>query len=367
MSKATFEKISKTYDDNCVLKNVSCEIEEGSFSVVFGQSGCGKSLLLRLLTGFEKPTSGSISIEGKDVVHISPGERGIGYIPQSFALYPHYKVYDNIAYPLKLGGEKQDHVKDEVNRVAEMLNITKLLNKYPDKLSGGEKQRVALARGIIKKSNFFVFDDPLCGLDFKLRERIMDDLRIMQKKLNATFLYTTSDPLEAMMLADKIFILDGGEIIESGKVEDIYYKPMQRRSMELLGFPKANVFSGRLEKSSSGTVCKSDIFEIPVAFEAGKEDTDLEIKIGIRPKDIKLEAVEDEMVKIEAEIVLREDLGGELELHLEIGEHSFISIIRQDDIYLVKKDRIDIYIPYKSIVIFSLDDDTRIGHGGTNA
>ena len=366
MSRASFRKISKSYDDNFILKDISCDIEENSFCVVLGQSGCGKSLLLRLLTGFEKPTGGEIFLGDENVSEVTPGERGIGYIPQSFALYPHYSVFNNIAYPLKLSNEKQKHIEDEVDRISGMLNIKKLLKKYPDKLSGGEKQRVALARGIIKKTNFFVFDDPLCGLDFKLREQIMDDLRIMQKKLNATFLYTTSDPLEAMMLADKVFILDEGEIIESGTVEDVYYNPENLRSMELLGFPKANIFEGELVEKDGKTFCRSDIFEIPVTIETDQSIADKDVKIGIRPKDMNLEKLSSESVKVDADIVLREDLGGELELHLEINDLPFVSIIMQDDVHLIKGDKIKIYIPYESIVIFS-SDDKRIAHGGENA
>jgi ABC-type sugar transport system ATPase subunit len=222
---AEFQSVSQIYHHETVLKNISMKIDSGEFAVIYGPPGCGKSVLLRLLTGLETPTEGKIFMREEDVTGVPSGERSIGYVPQSFALYPHFKVYDNISYPLRLIGEKKAKIDEAVKSAASMLRITPLLEKYPDQLSGGEKQRVALARGITKKTGIYVFDDPLSGLDFKLREQLIDDLKQMQESLGATFIYTTSDTLEAMMLAEQIFILDKGRIIENGSLVVLYYSP----------------------------------------------------------------------------------------------------------------------------------------------
>lgn len=343
------------------------KIDSGVFSVIFGPPGCGKSVLLRLLTGLEMPTEGKIFMREKDVTGVPSGERSIGYVPQSFALYPHFKVYENISYPLRLIGANKAEIDKAVKRAALMLRITPLLEKYPDQLSGGEKQRVALARGITKKTGIYVFDDPLSGLDFKLREQLIDDLKRMQESLGATFIYTTSDTLEAMMLAEQIFILDEGKILENGSLEDLYYTPGNIRTMELLGFPKANILSGELLLRDRSVICKTELFEFTVNPDAGiiVKEEHRDVSIGIRPQAIKpgLKG-QKETLAVGARIILKEDLGGEFVVHLDVNGLRLLSFVRQDDLHLLSDDEITIGIPMEEIVIFSSEDGTRIGRGG---
>jgi ABC-type sugar transport system ATPase subunit len=264
MPRVEFTGITKRYGRHEVLRDLSAVMQEGVFNVVLGPPGCGKSLLLRLMTGIEPADAGTVAIDGHDVADLSPGERNIGYVPQSFALYPHYRVFDNIAYPLVLAGATKRQAEPAVHRIAEMLRIDALLPKRPDQLSGGEKQRVAIARGLVKDTKLFVLDDPLTGLDFKLRERLFDDLRAMRETLGATFVYTTSDPLESLILADHVHVLSTGRIIESGPVDDVYRAPRHLHSMMLLGFPKANVLEGSLVQGPGGGVtCRTDSSTCP--------------------------------------------------------------------------------------------------------
>lgn len=368
MFAAEFQNVIKTYHNQTILKNINFKVEEGRFTVIFGPPGCGKSVILRLLMGLEKPTSGKILMRGEDMSDVPSGARGIGYVPQSFALYPHYKVYDNIAYPLRLGGYHKIEYDPIVRRTSDMLRIKHLLNKYPDQLSGGEKQRVALARGIAKEADIYVFDDPLSGLDFKLREQLIDDLKQMQQSLGATFIYCTSDPLETLMLADYVIIIDEGEVVESGTLEKVYYEPTRLRTMALLGYPKANIMAGELLSREQMVWCKTQLFEFPAYLSSGENTSYKKVVVAIRPHEIKINRTGmKEMsghVSFKAKVVLMEDLGGELLVHLESGNVPLISVIRHDDVHLVDVEEIDIVISLPSMIIYS-NEGFRIGQGAS--
>ncbi len=322
--------IAKGYGTSAVLRGVDLAVEAGSFLVVFGPPACGKSVLVRLLTGLERPDAGSLRLRGRDATGQSPAERNIGYVPQSFALYPHYSVHDNIAYPLTLMRLPRRDTESQVRRVAEQLSIAHLLDKRPDQLSGGEKQRVALARGIVKPSDLFVLDDPLIGLDFKLREQLFDDLKRMQQELAATFVYMTSDALEALALADRIAVLDGGRVLEEGPVVEVYERPRALRTMELLGVPPSNRLAGVLRRRAGGICCEAGLFEL--AFRPGGDGTALEdphpVEVAIRPQDLLLGGG-DGLVTFPARVVLEEDLGAEAVIFLRAGETPLVTVAPQ--------------------------------------
>ncbi|HTW29480.1 MAG TPA: ABC transporter ATP-binding protein, partial [Acetobacteraceae bacterium] len=191
MSRIRFEAITKTYRGKHALDGVDLEIEPGSLTVLCGPPLSGKSVLLRLLVGLEQPTAGRILFDGQDITDLPAATRTIGYVPQSFALFPHMSVFDNIAYPLTLQGVAREEIRARVDQAAGILRIRPLLDKKPSQLSGGEKQRTAIARGILKNADIFILDDPLVGLDFKLRESLMEELKDMRAQLDATFLYAT--------------------------------------------------------------------------------------------------------------------------------------------------------------------------------
>jgi ABC-type sugar transport system ATPase subunit len=210
MAILELKQLAKRYGQTTILNDVTLTVEPSDFAVIYGTPSSGKSVLVRLLTGLERPDGGQILLRGQDVTNASAGARNIGYVPQSFALYPHLSVYKNIAYPLTLSRTPKAQVEPAVQRVATLLGIAELLQRKPDQLSGGQKQRVAIARGLVKNTEVFILDDPLVGLDFKLRERLIDDLKQTQQTLGVTFIYTTSDAVETLMLARSIAVLHGG-------------------------------------------------------------------------------------------------------------------------------------------------------------
>jgi ABC-type sugar transport system ATPase subunit len=323
MVEVELQNISKSYARKKVLKKVDLKFEKGRFSVVFGSPVTGKSVLMRLIMGLEPADSGAILLRGNPVTHLPAGARNFGYVPQSFALYPHYRVFDNIAYPLTLARKSKEAIRKRVEPLAEKLRIHALLDKYPNQLSGGEKQRVALARGIVKDADIFVLDDPLVGLDFKLREQLFVDLRVMLSEIDGTFIYTTSDPLETLALADDVFILDTGEIIDQGTVDQVYEEPSSLRALQMLGFPGANTMPGELV----GEVCRSPFGNFNVELIAAADPGPIrEVTIGFRPEAVIFgsAATRPGTLSIDAQELLREDLGAETILYFEAAGGRYV-------------------------------------------
>lgn len=308
------EHVRKSYGQTEVLTDLTFTASTGDLTVIYGPPASGKSVFVRILTGLEHPDAGRIVLRGEDVTEMPPADRNIGYVPQSFALYPHLSVRKNIAYPLDLAGVPAVDSRDVVANAAEMLKIEDHLDKTPDQLSGGQKQRVAIARGIAKRTDFFVLDDPLAGLDFKLREQLVDDLRGLKTATGASVLYVTSDVIEAMTLADEMAVLSAGTIIESGIPETLYREPRNARTMALVGFPPCNFLRGSLARQDGRAWCTTRLFAFPT--DAAALATASDLLVGIRPERIHLShrlgsAVSGGPLQANATVMLREDLGGE--------------------------------------------------------
>ena len=348
-----FEGVTKRFGRDVVLDNVNLNVREGSFTVLLGAPASGKSTLLRLLIGLDAPSSGRVFLRGEDVTKTPPGARNIGYVPQSFALYPHYSVYDNIAYPLTLARASKNEVEPAVRGAAERLGIGDLLQKSPGQLSGGQKQRVAIARGIVKQTKIFVLDDPLTGLDFKLREGLFDDFAAMQQDLGATFVYTTSDTLEAQMLAEDVVILADGRVVEAGGFEEVYEKPQHVKTMALLGFPRANVLAGRLEPPT----LKTSLFELFADGLAGPK----EVRLAVRPQDVSLNpAAPAGLVTFDAELTLVENLGGEFVAYLQAGEVALTALLRHDELGGLAEGPVTAGVSPKNIIVYDAKTGERL-------
>lgn len=318
MSAIVFEGIAKSYRGRPALAELDLAIADQSLTVFCGPPAAGKSVLFRLLVGLEQPDRGRILIDGVEVTYLPAADRLIGYVPQSFALFPHMSVYANIAYPLRQQGAKPAEIERRVGEAAEILRITRLLQKKPSQLSGGEKQRAAIARGMLKDARIFILDDPLVGLDFKLRESLMEDLKDMRATLGATFLYATSDSLEALTMAEELVVLDRGRVVEAGPVASLYHRPQRLRAAELIGFPRCNLLPAVREND----LCQNALLSLPLAGAA------TEAILAVRPEHVRHAPGEPEARR--GEITLMENLGAECVVYLTCEGLPLVSIPESD-------------------------------------
>ncbi len=371
MSLLSFNSIRKSFGDKPVLSGLDLSVEEGEFSVLFGASASGKSVLLRMLVGLDTPDQGSILLRGVDALALKPGARQLGYVPQSFALFPNKSVRDNIAYPLTLAHTPAPAVNEAVMRTAELLDIAPLLERRPEQLSGGQKQRVAIARGLVRSTELYVLDDPLVGLDFKLRERLIDDLRTTREALGATFLYATSDPSEALALGSTVAVLAGGRIVEHAPPYELYNNPQRVETMSSVCFPSGNRLRGVLRTAGRGVLFSTEWGDVPVTLDAAQGtagDEHDEVVAVVRPEHVGFSATGDAALRGTAAVALREDLGAEELMHLGTDATRLVAVARagatdfgQADL----GDLVEFWISYQHVVLFR--DGVRIGSGARDA
>ncbi|MCJ7780867.1 MAG: ABC transporter ATP-binding protein [Acidimicrobiia bacterium] len=360
VSLVEYTSVSKAYGNNVVLDGIDFAVDEGEFSVVFGQSASGKSVLLRILLGLDHPDQGTVLLRGADAADTKPGARKIGYVPQSFALFPDKTVRDNIAYTLIVQHNSRTTIKEAVGRVAGLLDISELLDRTPDQLSGGQKQRVAIARGLALATDLYVLDDPLVGLDFKLREKLIDDLRETREALGVTFLYATSDATEALALASKVGVLNEGTIQEYGLPNAVYRKPERFATMATLCFPQSNQLPVTISDGDIVTPWGS----VPAAIDASAKELSA-IAALVRPERIALRSPSNRnSLEGQATVMLREDLGAEEIVYLESDGHRLTSLVRADSADLGELSlgaKVQFTIPADAIVLFA--DGHRAGQG----
>jgi ABC-type sugar transport system ATPase subunit len=316
MSSVRLEAVRRSYRGVAALSDVTLDIASQSLTVLCGPPAAGKSVLLRLLVGLEQPDAGRIFINDRDITEVPAARRRIGYVPQSFALFPHVSVFDNIAYPLALQKVGHAEITRRVGEVAEILRINPLLTKRPSQLSGGEKQRAAIARGMLKNADLFLLDDPLVGLDFKLRESLMEDLKDMRAELGATFLYVTSDSLEALTMAEHLIVLDAGRVIDANAVGVVYHRPRHLRAAELVGFPRCNVLAGVLE---AGGFCRTGIVDFSLAAPTNCTG---DVAVVARP-----EHIDHRQDGAPATIRLMENLGAECVVYFQAGHETLVTSV----------------------------------------
>lgn len=250
MANVTLKNVVKRYDTKTIIDNISLEINDKEFLVLVGSSGCGKSTILRMIAGLEDITSGEIYIGDKCVNNLHPKDRDIAFVFQSYALYPHMSVYENIAFPLKMRNFKKDEIDRKVKEAAEILNLTDYLDRRPKQLSGGQRQRVALGRAIVRNPKVFLMDEPLSNLDAKLRVQMRSEIKKLHEKLQTTFIYVTHDQTEALTMGDRIVVLDKGVIQQVDEPEKIYYSPANTFVGGFLGSPSMNFIKSKVENST---------------------------------------------------------------------------------------------------------------------
>ncbi len=280
--------VRKSFGKTEILRGVDVEIEEGSFAVLVGSSGCGKSTLLRLVAGLEEADSGSIWLAGKDVTDLPPRDRDVAMVFQSYALYPHLSVRDNLAFGLTLRKTPQAEIATRVREASAMLGLDALLDRLPKQLSGGQRQRVAMGRAIVRRPTIFLFDEPLSNLDAALRAEVRVDIRRLHDRLEATTLYVTHDQVEAMTLADVLWVMNKGQVEQKGPPLDVYERPLSLFVATFLGSPAMNLLDGKLSHDKSGWVAKGP--DLSLAVDEARFGAALvegrAVKVGVRPHDL---------------------------------------------------------------------------------
>ncbi|PPI84819.1 ABC transporter [Marinobacter maroccanus] len=329
MACVELKNINKTFGQIEILPCVNLRIEDGEFVVFVGPSGCGKSTMLRLIAGLEDPSSGDIEIDGEVVTDQSPKERGVGMVFQSYALYPHMSVYENIAFGLKLGKAKKNKIREWVEKTAEVLQLEKLLDRKPRELSGGQRQRVAIGRAMAREPKIMLFDEPLSNLDASLRVQMRTEIAKLHDRLQSTMIYVTHDQVEAMTLADKIVVLNGGNIEQVGTPYELYETPASLFVAGFIGSPKMNLMPGRVAGETGASATTIDIRglgQVTVNREtSGLKDGD-SVTVGVRPEHFSLALSGPDHG---LEVVNVEYLGNEAYVYVELPGMQELMVVRQ--------------------------------------
>ena len=314
MASVAFREIHKSFGATKVLHGISLDITDGEFMVLVGPSGCGKSTLLRMLAGLEDINAGNIAIDGRVVNDVESKDRDIAMVFQSYALYPHMTVADNMGFSLKLRKDDAKRIAERVSVTAKILNLEPYLARYPRELSGGQRQRVAMGRAIVRDPKVFLFDEPLSNLDAKLRVAMRSEIKALHQRLRTTTVYVTHDQVEAMTMADRIAVMNEGRIEQLGEPLELYDRPTNLFVAQFIGSPAMNVFEG-VFRNSHVEALGARWPVIPKAAEGQR------VTYGIRPEHVELKDA-----GIAGEIVVVEPMGAETELLVKVQDQSFTVI-----------------------------------------
>ena len=342
MAFLEFENIDKSFGTNKVINKFNLKVEKGKFLVLLGPSGCGKSTLLRMIAGLEKIDKGQIFLENNLLNDLLPSKRQIAMVFQSYALYPHMNVFQNISFGLKSEKISKNEIKDKVIESVKILKIEELLDRRPKELSGGQRQRVAIGRAITRSPKLFLFDEPLSNLDAALRSEMRVEISKLHKKLKSNIVYVTHDQIEAMTLADKIVIMNKGRIEQFGSPDEIYDNPNNIFVAEFIGNPKMNIFKIKTQDIINKNTFK--LFDQEIKFENSKFENDF--YVGIRPEHISLENKSDFAVDINVDLI--ENLGSEKIIYSRLNSTE----IRIKSTQNIKNKNITIYFQKNKIYLF---------------
>ena len=301
MSGVVLQDVIKRYNDVQVIHGVDLQIDDGEFCVFVGPSGCGKSTLLRMVAGLEETTEGKISIGTRDVTRMDPAQRGVAMVFQTYALYPHMTVKENMGFGLKMNGHPKAEIEEKVAEATRILKLEEYLSRKPSALSGGQRQRVSIGRAIVRGPEVFLFDEPLSNLDAELRVEMRVEIARLHKEIGATMIYVTHDQVEAMTLADKIVVLRGGNIEQVGAPLDLYKDPDNKFVAGFIGSPAMNFLQGTSTGDAVEVPALKDTFKLPVAIPAKGTP----VILGIRPEHITIDRSGDTL-----SVELTEALGG---------------------------------------------------------
>ena len=354
MADVSVRRLFKSYGETAVIHGIDVDIADGEFVVLVGPSGCGKSTLLRMIAGLEEITSGDVNIGNQRVNNLSPSQRDIAMVFQSYALYPHKTVEANMGFSLKLRKMNKAEVKRQVADAAEILGLTPYLARYPRALSGGQRQRVAMGRAIVRNPKVFLFDEPLSNLDAKLRVQMRAEIRELHQRLQTTTVYVTHDQIEAMTMADKIVVLNGGHVEQVGSPLDLYDRPKNRFVASFIGSPSMNLLNGEVTALKGGfatIMLAGSTLDIPASKDlaVGKR-----ISLGIRPEHLKLSDVG---LRAKARVV--EPTGSEIHGVFQSQDQEITAVFRERHA-LAPGDEVCLEIQPDKVHIFDKESGERL-------
>ncbi|MDR3179761.1 MAG: ABC transporter ATP-binding protein [Holosporaceae bacterium] len=358
MASIVLKNVSKHFSDSRVIKDISLTIEDGKCTVLVGPSGCGKSTILRLICGLEEISSGDIFIGDKCVNGVPPAGRGLAMVFQSYALYPHMTVFENMAFALQVRKLKKDAIEERVLEAAKILKIDHLMNRKPKELSGGQRQRVAIGRAIVRNPYAFLFDEPLSNLDTSLRCQMRYELAKLKKQLQTTMVYVTHDQAEAMTLADKIVVIRDGIIEQEGSPLELYNSPVNTFVAKFIGSSEINILEANFIKSNENL----SVFKLLSGDELTlrtKENLEFsksnKYAIGVRPEDIEVQSVTTQFSenKLKGIVCLAENLGGDGYMHVMLDDKLQLSIRVRRNITEQPGDQVYLGIKMEKCYLFN--------------
>ena len=320
MAEVNIRAVQKYFGPAHIIKGVDVSISDAEFCVLVGPSGCGKSTLLRMIAGLEEISGGEIEIGGRVVNNIAPKERDIAMVFQNYALYPHMKVYDNMAFSLKLAKADKAEIDKRVQEAARILGLGALLDRYPRQLSGGQRQRVAMGRAIVRKPQVFLFDEPLSNLDAKLRVQMRTEIKELHQRLKTTSVYVTHDQIEAMTMADKIVVMHDGIVEQIGRPLDLYDHPVNTFVAGFIGSPAMNMLEGRVGADGRSV----DVAGTSVALPGWQAPPGQQIKFGVRPEHLTLGER-----GIACEVVVVEPTGADTQVFAKSAGGDLVGVFRE--------------------------------------
>ncbi len=357
MATVTFEHVTKQYGDFTAVKDLNLEIQDGEFMVLVGPSGCGKTTSLRMVAGLEEISSGDLKIGDRVVNDVAPKDRDIAMVFQSYALYPHMSVYDNLAFGLKLRKVRKEDIEKRVNEAAGLLALDKLLQRKPKELSGGQRQRVALGRAIVREPAVFLMDEPLSNLDAKLRVETRANIARLHQRLKTTIVYVTHDQVEAMTMGDRISVMSEGELQQVGTPQELYDHPVNRFVAGFIGSPSMNFIEATVAGAveGSGVKGKGFTFPLPPGFRDSVGVADSRpVVAGFRPEHLEVGEGGSGTASFEGTADVVEYLGNDELLHVTVEGQDIVAIVDSAN-RIQPGDQVHLYFPLDKLYLFDTE------------
>ncbi|GGE17537.1 ABC transporter ATP-binding protein [Aureimonas endophytica] len=356
MATVEYKGIGKSYGAVEIMRDVSLTIADGEFVVLLGPSGCGKTTLLRMTAGLETISAGEVAIGGRRVNEVHPRDRDIAMVFQNYALYPTMRVRENIGFSLEVAKRPKAEIRQKVEEAAAILNLTPYLDRYPKELSGGQRQRVAMGRAMVRDAGVFLFDEPLSNLDAKLRSHMRVEIRQLHNRLGATTIYVTHDQIEAMTMADKIVLMQGGRIVQTGSPDEIYERPNSKYVADFIGSPSMNFFEGEIAGGGGeGTAFRAPGVAVPLPAGHAARPGQKAI-LGVRPNDLTVSGDG----PIRGRVILSETTGSDVQLHVDVDGHDAVAVVPRAE-RRRPGEAVGLSVSPRAIHLFEAETERRIG------